>query len=182
MTMFKTVVKTMRRTSGLWLLLALLLSACQPIQQVPATQTAATVSAETPLEQANQAVVQRFYEEVVNQKKLEVFQEVFDPHMVAHDLGRASAITDTVLLAGLPDLHIKVDLWVLQGDLVTAVVTASGTHQAAIMGIAPTGNKVIWSSIDVWRVKGGKITDVWHNFPNQDILQQIGYTLVPPTK
>jgi hypothetical protein len=43
-------------------------------------------------------------------------------------------------------------------------------------------NKVTWSSSDIWRVKDGKITDVWHNFPNQDILQQIGYTLVPPTK
>jgi predicted ester cyclase len=71
---------------------------------------------------------------------------------------------------------------VLEGDLVTAVVTASGTYQAEIMGIGPTVNKVTWSSIDIWRVKDGKITDVWHNFPNEDILQQIGYTLVPPTK
>jgi len=49
----------------LWLLLALLLSACQPIQRLPETKTAAAASAETPLEQANQAVVQRFYDEVV---------------------------------------------------------------------------------------------------------------------
>jgi predicted ester cyclase len=70
----------------------------------------------------------------------------------------------------------------LEGDLVTAVVTASGTHRAEIMGIRPSGNKVTWSSIDIWRGKDGKITDVWHNFPNEDILQQIGYTLVPPMK
>src|SRR5262245_22430024 len=95
------------------LLLALVilsLAACQPIQALPATQTPATATVETPLEQANKAVVQRFYEEVVNQKKLEVFKEVFDPHMVAHDLGITPAITDTVLLAGFPDLHLTVSL------------------------------------------------------------------------
>ena len=175
-------MKSMLRTACVCLLLTLLLSACQPIQPLPATQTTATVSAETPLEQANQAVVQRFYEEVVNQKKLEVFKEVFDPHMVEHKLGITPYITDTVLLAGFPDLHLTVDLWEVKGDLVTAVVTVSGTQQAAILDVAPTGNKVTWSSIDIWRVKNGKIIDVWHNFPDADILLRIGYKLVPPAK
>jgi hypothetical protein len=48
-----TMVKTRVRTSSPWLLLALLLSACQPIQRLPETKTAAAASAEIPLEQAN---------------------------------------------------------------------------------------------------------------------------------
>jgi len=180
--MFKTAGKTKVRTVGLWLLLALLLSACQPIQRLPETKTVAAASAETPLELANQAVVQRFYEEVVNQKKVEVMKEVFDPKMTEHVLGITPYITDTEILAGFPDLHLTVDLWVVKGDLVTAVVTASGTHQAAILDAAPTGNKMTFSQIDIWRVKDGKITDVWHNFPSADILLQIGYTLVPPVQ
>ena len=68
------------------------------------------------------------------------------------------------------------------GPPLTAVVTVSGTQQAAILDIAPTGNKVTWSQIDVWRVQDGKIIDVWHNFPEADILLQIGYKVVPPTK
>ena len=180
--MFKRVGKTKVRIIGLWLLLALLLSACQPIQPLPETKTAAAASAQTPLEQANQAVVQRFYEEVVNQKKVEVFAEVFDPTMVEHSLGIGVVLTDTEILAAFPDLQLTVDLWVVEGDLVTAVVTTRGTHQAEFMGVAPTGNPISWSSIDIWRVKDGKITDVWHDVPNEDILQQVGYTLVPPAK
>src|SRR5262245_5385859 len=107
---------------GLLALVILSLAACQPIQALPATQTTAAIPAESPLEQANKAVVQRFYEEVVNQKKLEVFKEVFDPHMVAHDLGLTPALTDTMLLTALPDLHLKVDLWMVEGELVTAIV------------------------------------------------------------
>jgi predicted ester cyclase len=166
------------------LLLSVLLAttACQPIQRVSATQPTATVSAETPLEQANKAVVQRFYEEVINQKKLEVFQEVFDPNVVDHQLGLGPVIGDPAREGFFPDLHINVDLWVVQGDLLTAVVTVSGTHLGELMGVPPTGKTVTWSHIDIWRVKDGKIVEVWHNFPTADILEQIGYQLVPPAQ
>ncbi len=166
------------------LVLALLsVAACQPIQALPATQTTATVSAETPQEQANKAVVQRFYEEVANQKKVEVFKEVFDPHMVAHELGFGPQLfRDVDLFAGFPDQHLTVDLWLVKGDLVAAVVTVTGTQTGKFIGIAPTGKKITFSQIDIWRVKNGKITDVWHNFASADILQQVGYQLVPPAK
>jgi predicted ester cyclase len=172
----------MGRTSGLLLLFLLFLAACQPIQALPATQTTATVAAETPLEQANKAVVQRFYEEVINQKHVEVFQEIFDPKVVDHQLGLGPMIGDPAREGFFPDLHIKVDLWVIEGDLLTAVVTVSGTHLGELMGVAPTGNKVTWSHIDIWRIKDGKIVEVWHNFPTADILEQIGYQLVPPAQ
>jgi len=168
---------------GLLALVILSLTACQPIQALPATQSAAAASLETPLEQANQAVVQRFYEEVVNQKKVEVMKEVFDPKMTEHALGFGPQMfRDVDLLAGFPDQHLTVDLWMVKDDMVAAVVTVSGTQTAEFMGIAPTGNKMSFSQIDIWRVKDGKITDVWHNFASADILLQLGYTLVPPAK
>lgn len=146
-------------------------------------QSEAAASTETPLEQANKAVVQRFYEEVVNQKKVEVFKEVFDPKMTEHSLGFGPQLfRDTDLFAGFPDQHLTVDLWVVENDLVTAVVTVSGTQTGEFIGIAPTGKTVTFSQIDVWRVQDGKITDVWHNFASADILQQVGYTLVPPAQ
>ncbi len=176
------MIKTRLLASGLWLLLALVLSACQPIRALPATQTTATVSTETPQEQANKAVIQRFYEEVINQNHVEVFKEIFDPNVVDHQLGYGPAVGDPAREGFLPDLHVTVDLWVIKGDLLTAVVTLSGTHLGEWMGVAPTGNTVTWSHIDIWRVKDGKIVEVWHNFPTADMLQQIGYTLVPPAK
>ncbi|MCE7986034.1 MAG: hypothetical protein DYG89_33065 [Caldilinea sp. CFX5] len=138
---------------------------------------------ETAAEAANKAVVQKFYDEVVNKKNLDAFQEVFDPKMTEHALGYGSSpFRDTDLLAGFPDLQLKVDLWLVKGDLVTAVVTASGTQTGEFMGLAPTGKKMTFSQIDIWRVQNGKITDVWHNFASTDILQQVGYQLTPPTK
>ena len=172
--------KTMVRTVGLWLLLALLLSACRPVQALPVTQTTATDSAETDLEQANKAVIQRFYDEVVNQKHMDFMDEAFDPQMVTHDLGPTPDVG--MLFAGLPDLHVTVDHWIIDGDMVTSIVTFSGTHQAEMMGVAPTNKPVTWTHIDVHRVKNGKIVEVWHNIPMGDILQQIGYQPVPPAQ
>lgn len=181
--MFKPVGKTKVRIVAVWLLLTLVISACQPIQRLPETRAAVAAAAETPLELANKAVVQRFYEEVANQKKLEVFQEVFDPNMTEHSLGFGPQyFRDTDLFAGFPDQHLTVDLWMVKNDMVAAVVTVTGTQTGEFIGIAPTGKKVTFSQIDIWRVKDGKIVDVWHNFASADILQQVGYTLVPPAK
>ena len=77
-------------------------------------------------------------------------------------------------LAAFPDVQSTVDLWVVDGDLVTAVVTNKGTHQAEFMGVPATGLPVTFHIIDVFRIKDGKVVDLWHNIPNEDILEQIG--------
>jgi predicted ester cyclase len=165
------------------LLFAVLLAAtlgmagCQPVRPVSAMPASETVSAE-------QAVVGRFYEEVVNQKHMEVLQEVFDPKMVGHELEQVvPVVKDTDLFAAFPDLHIKADRWAIDGDLVTALVTVSGTHTGAdLAGVPASGKPVTWSQVDLWRIQDGKIAEVWHNFATADILQQIGYTFVPPAQ
>jgi predicted ester cyclase len=169
--MFRTVLKTVVQRSGRWLLLALLLSACQPVQWLSETKTAVAASAETSLEQANQAVIQRFYEEVINQKQLDRFPEFFDANAIIHDL--SPAMDASILFTGLPDLHVTVDRWVLKGDIVTSIVTFTGTHEGEMMGVAPTHKPVTWTHIDIHRVKNGKIVEVWHNIPYGDILRQI---------
>ena len=164
----------------LLMMVILCLVACQPIHAEPAAQTKTTNARGTPEEEANQALVQRFYEEVFNQRHMNVMDEINDPQGVAHDLGMTPDVG--MLFAGLPDLHVTVDLWMLKEDMVTTVVTYNGTHQGEMMGVAPTNKPVTWTHIDIHRVKNGKIVEVWHNIPMNDILQQIGFTLDPPAK
>ena len=42
-----------------------------------------------------------------------------------------------------------------------------------MLGVAATGKPVSFSIIDIWRVKDGKLAEIWHNVPNGDILAQI---------
>jgi predicted ester cyclase len=154
------------------------LAACQPVQPVSAMKAKVAVTSRD----ENQALVQRFYD-AVNQRKFDLIDDIFDPSMVGHELGKDGMdIKDTELWSAFPDQQITVDMWVIEGGLVTAVVTIDQTHQGDLRDAPATGNKVIYTNIDIWRVKDGKIMEVWHNFPVADIMQQIGYQLVPPAK
>lgn len=158
------------------LVLLLSLAACQPIQQVSTTPNMALAATESSSEEANQAVVQRFYDEVFTQKKIPVLNEVFDANLVIHDLDVGGELPGGGLegtLAAFPDVVATVNLWVIEEDLVTAYVTYNATHEAEFLGVAPTGKAVTWSIIDIWRVEEGKIVELWHNIPNEDILEQI---------
>jgi ketosteroid isomerase-like protein len=110
----------------------------------------------------------------MNQKNLSVAGELFAPNMLIHQFDPAGEGLDLgLLIAALPDLHVTVDHLTAEGDLVTAMVTFSGTHEVEFMGIAPTGNPVHFSLIDLQRIEDGKIVEVWHNVPLTDILHQI---------
>ncbi len=161
--------------SGLLFAVLLSITACQPVQRVSAAQADAPRN-------ANQAVVERFYDEVVNQKHMEMIPQIFDEKMVGHELGKVVPfVSDQELFAAFPDLKLTEDRWVIDGDLLTTQVTVSGTHTGApLAGVPAKGEPVTWSQIDIWEVKNGKISQVWHNFAVADILQQIGYTFVPP--
>lgn len=133
-------------------------------------------STQTAAEQANLAVAQRFYDEVFTQKKMEVLAEVFDANLVIHDLDVGGELPGGTLpgtLAAFPDVVATINFWVVENDLVTAYVTYNGTHQAEFLGVPATGKAVTWSIIDIFRVKDGKVVELWHNIPNEDILEQI---------
>jgi predicted ester cyclase len=136
--------------------------------------------------QQNRAVVERLYEEVFNQKNLSLIDELYASNVVDHDRGDNSAEEVGAKLAGLftgfPDLQVTADLWASEGDLVITRVTLSGTHQGEFAGVAPTGNPMTETHIDIHRVQNGKITDIWHTIPDAEVLQQIGYELVPPAE
>jgi predicted SnoaL-like aldol condensation-catalyzing enzyme len=36
------------------------------------------------------------------------------------------------------------------------------------------GKTVTWSIIELWRISDNKVVELWHNVPNDDILEQIG--------
>jgi len=59
------------------------------------------------------------------------------------------------LHAAFSDFHIDVEDMIAEGDKVVARVRGSGTHQGEFMGIAPTGNRVEFSAIDISRIAEG---------------------------
>jgi steroid delta-isomerase-like uncharacterized protein len=133
-------------------------------------------------EEANKALVRRFYEEVWARGNLAVADEVFANEYDRHDF-RASEPAPgpegqkTIAArfrAAFPDLTWEIDFILADGDFVTGRWTAAGTHLGAWGGVEPTGRPMRFSGINVFRFADGKVVEIWNHRDDLGLLQQLG--------
>jgi steroid delta-isomerase-like uncharacterized protein len=86
--------------------------------------------------------------------------------------------TAAAYFGGFPDLHIATDDLVAEGDQVVKRWTARCTHKGEYMGMPPTGNELVVTGIEIFRIAGGKIVEVWASMDTLGMLQQLG--VIPP--
>ncbi len=135
--------------------------------------------------QRNREVIHRFYR-AVNAKDRDVFYEIVHPEFVNHggasgDIVGPKALVDSLdpFYAAMPDWHVSEDFVVAEGDRVASRGTITGTHEGAFMGIPPTGKKVSWSGIIIYRLDDdGMVIERWQDFDALGMLTQMG--VVPP--
>ena len=65
------------------------------------------------------------------------------------------------LRAAFPDFHSEIHWQLADGDCVTTFKTYHGTHEGPFLGIAPTHRKINFETVDLMRVRNGKITEHW---------------------
>ena len=121
----------------------------------------------------NKTVVLRYFEEVHNQRKLTVMDEIFTP-----DLGESTKKAIAMIVTAFPDYHISIKDQIAEADKVVTVWTISGTHQGEWMSpmgtIAPTGKQVSYTGTTTVRVTDGKIAEIiGTNHDHLGLLQQM---------
>jgi steroid delta-isomerase-like uncharacterized protein len=126
----------------------------------------------------NKAVARRVFEEIFNQGKFQVADEIYAQDFVNHGLHRDFDLEEDQAAARwekqtLPDLRMTVDLIMAEGDLVTVVWTLRGTNTRSIAGLPPTGVQIEERGITVWRIGDGKIREEWTSFDLFPIARQI---------
>ena len=133
----------------------------------------------------NKAIKRQEFE-AVNQKNLNALEEVIASDVISHPArpGQVPGLEGvkqlfSSLYVAFPDFHIDVEDMIAEGDRVVARVKGSGTHQGEFMGIAPTGNRVEFSAIDIARIAEGKIVEHWSNSDQLGLIQQLGVTEQP---
>jgi predicted ester cyclase len=131
------------------------------------------------------AVVRRNTEEVQGKGNWALYDELFDDDFVDHTpQPGVTADKDGVRLlyqglrAAFPDFWPEIHWQVAADDLVTTYKTYHGTHQGEFLGIAATGRKVSFYTVDAMRVVDGRITEHWGVATLLDLMQQLG--AVPP--
>jgi steroid delta-isomerase-like uncharacterized protein len=75
----------------------------------------------------------------------------------------------------IPDIHNTIEDVIAEGDRVVVRWKGYGTHTGAeLMGI-PAGNKqVAANGIYIFRFAQGRIVEVWDNWDNLNVMQQLG--------
>jgi len=126
----------------------------------------------------NKAVAVRVFEEIFNQGKFQVADEIYASDFVNHGLHKnfdlqADQAAVHAEKKAFPDLTITVDRMVAEGDLVTVVWTFRGTNTAAGYGLPPTGARIELRGITVWRIVDGKIREEWTSFDDMQAARQL---------
>jgi len=70
--------------------------------------------------------------------------------MVAHVRGVRSVY---------PDLYLSIGRQIAEGDLVATEIVATGTHAGEWIGIRPTGKRLVFTGVNVDRVRDGRIVE-----------------------
>jgi len=134
------------------------------------------------------ARTRRFYEEVLNGRRLEVFDETHTADLVVHDpevpggeiRGRDAYKQFIAMMSrALPDYHFTVYQVLAEGEYTVARWTVTGTHKGDYLGIAPTGARVTMAGMSIERHEGGKVAEAWVQMDNLGLLRQIGVVKVP---
>jgi predicted ester cyclase len=134
----------------------------------------------------NKALIRRLFDEGLNQNKPKVFDELIAPNFVVHDspLGTVQGpegfrqVIET-FRKSFPDLHVKFEQELADGDYVIHRGYVTGTHKGEFQGMAPTGKKFNIKTLDIWRVANGKAVENWVQMDMLGLMQQLGLVPVP---
>ena len=77
------------------------------------------------------------------------------------------------LFSAFPDVHFEIEEIVQRDDLLAARVTLEGTQRGEFAGIRVTGKRMKVYDFAMYRVAGGKITDVWSLIDMQGLRDQL---------
>ena len=132
----------------------------------------------------NKEVARSFFEDVLDKGKLEDYAKSHAPDFVANSEGRKASLEEDMAAAreqrkALPDMRVKVNQMVAEGDMVSVYWTASGTNTAAGWGIPATGKSVSVSGMTLFRFERGLIQEEWSVFNMYSILKQLGLLASP---
>jgi len=135
---------------------------------------------------SNIEVVREYNESVFNQHNPGLASKYLAPGVTWHGqtLGTIEGVDNvTGMLRGfigaLPDLHAAEQDIVAAGDTVVVRYVVEATQEGNLLGLAPTGRRVRWDAVDIYRLAGGTIAEEWAADDATAILHQLGaYT--PP--
>ena len=152
------------RKASLWIFVCVF---CLPVMAQPGSE-----------QERNKAIARRFFEEVLDQGRLDKYADSHAGDFVAHG-DHDYTLEEDIAAAkeerkALPDMHVKVTQILAERDMVVVHWTASGTNTGVAMGFNATGKRITVPGMTIFRFKAGKISEEWSVFDMASAMQQAG--------
>lgn len=115
----------------------------------------------------NKKLVRRYCEEVADQGKLDLIDEFLapDPSYYGPDYLENLKRRHAKSRAALSDISFDIEDMIAEDDKVVVRGTYRAIHdRAEWLGMAPTGDRLKETLIDIYRVEEGKIVQVWSEY------------------
>lgn len=119
--------------------------------------------------ECHKAVVRRLVDEVMNQGRLDVLDELYTPQL-AEDARRWIAPFRT----SFPDVQMQTVALVAEGGTVAARFLCAGTHLGEWRGHAPTGRRFRVDEVYFFQFTDGRIAGAWGLEDTARRLKQLG--------
>ena len=129
------------------------------------------------MSEANKQIVRRFMEEVWNQARLDVADELVHPLYENNEGTGPEAVKRNVraFKTAFPDLHDTIEQLIAEGDFVAARITRSGTHLGTFRDVyEPSGRTMSISELCMWRIEDGKLREGWFAAHEISLRKQLG--------
>ena len=136
-------------------------------------------------ENDNKRAVLRFYEEVGNEGRLEVLDEIAWPDHVEHNPfpGQAQGVEGlkqriSIIRAAF-NPTLTVEHVVAEGDKVAVMWSNRGAHVGEWFGVPPSGNSFTAHGADIHLLRDGRLAEHWDVVDIREFLMQVGAAADP---
>ena len=129
--------------------------------------------------------LERMFEEIINQGRLEVADELFADDFVDHgpmgDVEGREAFKSLVAQwrSAVPDVHCTVENVIVDGDDAAWLVRTTGTHTGDGLGFPATGKHFETVSANIGHFRDGRAAEHWSEQGMLPMLMQIGIMPAP---
>ena len=131
--------------------------------------------------EGNRAIVENMIE-IYNNGNLDALDELISPDFVLHDPLSPEDIQGPeglkafwgAQITAMPGFHAVVEHIVAEGNLVAVHLPVHGTFTNPLGDIPPTGEEVLLTVINIWKVVDGQVVEAWYGYDSMGWMQQLG--------
>jgi predicted ester cyclase len=130
---------------------------------------------------ANTLVIQRFFNEILNDGNLSVLEKPIARDFIDHTPGPGQAAGRAGVQAKIeglrrafPDIRFVLEDAVAEGDTLAVRYYWTGTQTGPFLDMAPTGKPVRVRGMDFYRFRNGAVAEHWEILDQLGLLRHLG--------